>query len=66
MSKEEFVFGVSPNVTPLFILPLKPILAFLFKTIFIIPLIPSGLYLADGLVINSICLIEVEGICCNN
>ena len=31
-----------------------------------IPLIPSGLYLAEGLVINSICLIDAEGICCNN
>src|SRR6187431_2562537 len=66
MSKEEFDFGVSPMVTPVLTLPLKPIFAFLFKTILMIPLIPSGLYLADGLVINSICLIEVAGICCNN
>ncbi len=47
-------------------LPLKPILLFLFSTILIIPLMPSGLYLAEGLVISSICLIEEEGICCNN
>jgi hypothetical protein len=43
-------------------LPLRPILLFLFNTILIIPLIPSGLYFAEGFVINSICLIDDEGI----
>ena len=47
-------------------LALNPSLAFLFKTMLMIPDIPSGLYLALGLVINSIFLIEVEGICFNN
>jgi hypothetical protein len=42
-------------------LPLRPILLFLFNTILIIPLIPSGLYFAEGFVINSICLIDDEG-----
>ncbi len=46
--------------------PLKPILAFLLSTILMIPLIPSGLYFAEGFVINSTLLIEVDGICCNN
>ena len=64
-SNEEFTLGVLPKVTPLLILPLNPSLLFLFKTILIIPLIPSGLYFADGLVINSICLMEADGICCN-
>ena len=30
------------------------------------PLMPSGLYLAEGLVINSTFLIAVEGICCKS
>ena len=50
-------------VTPVSIFPLKPSLAFLCNTILMIPLIPSGLYLAEGLVINSIVFIEVDGIC---
>ena len=53
-------------VTPKLILPLKPMLVFLCRMILIIPLIPSGLYFAEGLVINSICLMDVEGICFNN
>lgn len=60
------VLGVTPNVTPEVILPLNPPFVFLCKMILIIPLFPSGLYFADGLVINSTCLIEAEGICCNN
>ena len=31
-----------------------------------IPLFPSGLYFEEGLVINSTCFIDAEGICCNN
>ena len=41
-------------------------MVFLCKIILISPLIPSGLYLAEGFVINSIDLIAVEGICFNN
>ena len=36
-------------------------LAFFFNTMWIIPLIPSGLYFAEGLVINSMVLIELDG-----
>ena len=66
MFKAELVFGVIPKVTPVFNEPLKPSCEFLCKIILMIPLIPSGLYFAEGFVINSICLIEAEGICCNN
>ena len=52
--------------SPIFIFPLNPIFVFLCSTILIIPLIPSGLYLADGLVINSMLLIEEDGICFSN
>ncbi|WP_242653607.1 hypothetical protein [Flavobacterium psychrophilum] len=27
---------------------------------------PSGLYFAEGFVMSSICLIDEDGICCNN
>ena len=66
MSKEVFALGVFPKVIPEFMLPLYPELLFLFKITLIIPDIPSGLYFAEGLVINSICFIDDEGICCNN
>ena len=46
--------------------PLKPIFAFLCKTILMIPLIPSGLYLAEGLVISSMDFMDVDGICFSN
>ncbi len=50
----------------MFTLPLKPTIVFLCSMMFIIPLMPSGLYFAEGLVINSIDFIAVEGICFNN
>ena len=55
--------GTSPKVMPELKLPLKPSLLFLCSTMFIIPDIPSGLYLALGFVISSIFLIDVAGIC---
>jgi hypothetical protein len=48
------------------ILAFRPSLAFLCKTILIIPDIPSGLYFALGFVISSIFLIEADGICFNS
>ena len=63
---ELLIFGVCAKVRPVLTLALNPSLAFLCKTMFMIPDIPSGLYLALGLVINSIFLIEVDGICFNN
>ena len=42
-------------------LPFNPTLLFFFKTIFMIPAIPSGLYFAEGFVINSIDSIIEEG-----
>ena len=49
--------------TPVLMLPLKPSIVFLYNTILINPLIPSGLYFAEGFVISSIDLMAVEGIC---
>ncbi len=45
---------------------LKPTIVFLCNTILIIPLIPSGSYLADGLVINSTDFMALDGICLSN
>ena len=46
--------------------PLNPSLVLFTSTMFIIPLFPSGLYLADGLVISSMFLIAFDGICCSS
>jgi hypothetical protein len=46
--------------------PLKPIVVFFFRIILITPLIPSGLYFAEGFVIRSKLFTEEEGICFNN
>ena len=40
-------------------------IVFFFKRMFIIPLIPSGLYFADGFVINSPLFTVEEGSCFN-
>ena len=45
--------------------PLNPANLFSLRTILIIPAIPSGSYLAPGLVITSISAIFAEGILCN-
>ena len=44
--------------------PFHPVLIFFFITILIIPDVPSGLYLADGLVITSMRSMELAGNCC--
>ena len=45
--------------------PLQPCFVFFFKTILIMPEVPSGLNLADGLVMTSILSIELAGSCCS-